>query len=150
MLPPFRRTPSRKAYSMSKFYFFDVGAAHSLAGISQAPRGTPAFGKALEHFVFLELRAYKSCRNKAEPLQFWRTYDGSEVDFVIGDDIAVEVKASDMAHSGHLKGIKSLSKQHALRRKVVVSMDQRRRKVEGIEIMPLEDFLENLWAGELF
>ncbi|MBI5208899.1 MAG: ATP-binding protein [Elusimicrobia bacterium] len=150
MLPPFRQAPSRKAYSMSKFYFFDVGVAHSLAGISQVPRGTPVFGKALEHLVFLELWAYKSYRNKAEPIQFWRTYDGSEVDFVIGDGIAVEVKASDMAHGGHLKGIKSLSKQHALKKKVVVSMDQRRRRLEGIDIMPLEGFLESLWAGELF
>jgi predicted AAA+ superfamily ATPase len=149
MLPPFRGA-GRKAYSMSKFYFFDIGVAHSLSGVSQVPKGTPAYGKALEHLIFLELKAYKSYGNKSEPLQFWRTYDGAEVDFVIGDSIGLEVKASEMAHAGHLRGLRALSEQHGLKKKILVSQDLRRRTLDGVEIIPAAEFLAMLWAGEIF
>lgn len=150
MLPPFRGAVSRKTYSMSKFYFFDIGVAHSLSGVTQTPKGTPAYGAALEHLVYLELKAYKSYRAKTEPLQFWRTYDGSEVDFVIGDSIGIEVKASNMAHAGHLKGLRSLSERHKLKKRILVSQDPRPRELDGVEIVPVPDFLERLWAGEIF
>lgn len=150
MVPPFRHAASRKAYSMCKFYFFDIGVANSLAGITQVPRGTPVYGKALEHLVYLELKAYKSYKNKAEEIQFWRTYDGAEVDFVVGDSIGIEVKASEMAHAGHLKGLRSLDGQHKLKRKILVSCDARKRALCGVEIIPVEEFLAMLWAGKLF
>ena len=127
----FRHAASRKAYSMGKFYFFDIGVANSLAGITQVPKGTPGYGKALEHLIYLELKAYKSYKNKAEAIQFWRTYEGSEVDFVVGDSIGIEVKATEMAHAGHLKGLRNLDSQHRLKRKIVVSSDARKRVLGG-------------------
>lgn len=150
MVPPFRHAATRKAYSMGKFYFFDIGVANSLAGITQIAGGTPAYGKALEHLIYLELKAYKSYRNKTEAIQFWRTYEGAEVDFVVGDSIGIEVKATEMAHAGHLKGLRSLDGQHKLKRKIVVSSDARRRTLHGVEIIPAEEFLRMLWAGEIF
>jgi len=150
MVPPFRHAASRKAYSMGKFYFFDIGVANSLAGIAQVPRATPAYGDALEHLVYLELKAYKSYKNKAEPIQFWRTYEGNEVDFVVGDSIGIEVKATEMAHAGHLKGLSNLDGQHRLKRKIVVSSDARKRSLGGVEIIPVLEFLGMLWAGEIF
>ncbi len=149
MVPPFRHAASRKAYSTGKFYFFDIGVANSLAGITQVPAGTPGYGKALEHLVYLELKAYKSYKNRSEPIQFWRTYEGSEVDFVVGDSIGIEVKATEMAHAGHLKGLRSLDGQHKLRRKIVVSSDTRKRTLHGVEIVPVEEFLDMLWAGDV-
>ena len=150
MLPPLQPAQSRKAYSMSKFYFFDIGVAHSLAGINEVPKGTPAYGDALEHLIYLELKAYRSYLHKSEPLQFWRTYDGSEVDFVIGDSIGIEVKATEAAHASHFRGLKALHAQQPLKRKILVSQDPRPRKVDAIEIMPVEEFLRQLWAGEVF
>ncbi|MBI4802239.1 MAG: ATP-binding protein [Elusimicrobia bacterium] len=150
MVPPFRHAASRKAYSTGKFYFFDIGVANSLAGITQVPRGTSVFGKALEHLVYLELKAYKSYKNKAEEIRFWRTYEGAEVDFVVGDSIGIEVKASETAHAGHLKGLLSLDNQHKLKRKIVVSCDTRKRALGAVEILPAEEFLDMLWAGQIF
>jgi len=150
MLPPFRHAASRKAYSMGKFYFFDIGVAYSLAGITQVPKGTPSYGNALEHLIYLELKAYKSYKNKTEALQFWRTYEGSEVDFVVGDSIGIEVKATEMAHAGHLKGLRSLDAQHRLKKKIVVSSDARKRTLNGVEIIPVAAFLDMLWAGDIF
>lgn len=166
MLPPFKPTAgqgvgasvSRKAYSMGKFYFFDIGVANFLAGqvtgpmagVSHVPAGTPAYGKALEQLICLELRAYKKYLGKPEPLSFWRTYDGREVDFVVGDSVGIEVKASGAAHSGHLRGLRALDTVHRLRRKIVVSLDPRRRAVGDFEIIPVREFLEMLWGGDIF
>lgn len=150
MVPPFRHAASRKSYSMGKFYFFDIGVANSLAGIKQVPKGTPAYGDALEHLVYLELKAYKTYKGRSEPIQFWRTYEGREVDFVVGDSIGIEVKATEMAHSGHLKGLRSLDGERRLKRKIVVSSDPRRRMSGDIEIVPVREFLQSLWAGDIF
>jgi hypothetical protein len=52
----------RKATSRAKFYLFDLGVTNSLAGRHEIPVGTETFGKAFEHFIALELRAYLSYR----------------------------------------------------------------------------------------
>ena len=53
-----------------------------------------AWGKAMEHFVYIELRSWLDYSNDVRDLSFWRTRDNREVDFIIGDDTAIEVKAS--------------------------------------------------------
>lgn len=56
--------------------------------------GTSEFGSAFEHFISLEIRAYLSYKRINEPLQYWRTRS-HEVDFLIGDVLAVEVKSAE-------------------------------------------------------
>lgn len=58
LLPPFQRTYKRKAVATAKFYFFDGGVANTLARRGWVEAGSELFGRALEHFIFLELRAY--------------------------------------------------------------------------------------------
>lgn len=150
MLPPWKSAKSRKSYSMSKFYFFDVGVANSLAGVSAVPRGTSLYGKAFEQFLYLELKAYRDYCGKNQPLSFWRSYDGHEVDFIIGDEIAIEAKAAPLLQKAPLKNLQRLSEEGRLRRKIVISQDPRSRRIGDIEILPIEDFLERLWNGEIF
>ena len=58
LLQPFTpKRASRKPVSHAKFYLFDVGVANVLAGITRIEAGSAAFGRALEHLVFCELRA---------------------------------------------------------------------------------------------
>ena len=95
LLQPFTpKRASRKPVSHAKFYLFDVGVANVLAGTSRIAAGSAAYGRALEHLVFCELSARIGYSRDARPLTFWRTTDGSEVDFVVGDSVAIEVKAS--------------------------------------------------------
>ena len=59
LLRPFSpREPRRKPMSHAKLYFFDVGVANVLAGITHVEAGSPTFGLALEQLVFCELRAW--------------------------------------------------------------------------------------------
>lgn len=69
------------------------------------------FGKAFEHFIALELRAYISYRRKFLSLSYWQAQNGQEVDFVVGDTLAIEVKATDHVQDKHLKGLLALAEE---------------------------------------
>nr|WP_193784003.1 DUF4143 domain-containing protein [Rickettsia conorii] len=49
-------------------------------------------GKSFEHYVFLELIAYKYFNNKRDELFYWRTKEGYKVDFIFQNNDAFEVK----------------------------------------------------------
>jgi len=66
------------------------------------------------------------------------------VDFVLGDHVAVEVKAKE--HVG-AQDLRSLAEEHPIQRCVCVSLERRRREVDGVTILPLRQFLDELWAG---
>jgi predicted AAA+ superfamily ATPase len=140
--------PKRKPASHAKFYFFDVGLANILAGRIDVEPGTQSFGRALEHLVYCELIACRDYRGDQRPLSFWRARDGSEVDFVIGDEIAIEVKASARITERDLKGLMRLSDETTLRSLVVVSLESAARRIGEIEVLPVRDFLTRLWQGE--
>ena len=149
VLEPFIGTVKRKAISTAKFYFFDIGVSNILAERSFIKPKTELFGKAFEHFIFLELKAYLEYSRERRKLTFWRSKSGYEVDFLIGDEIAIEVKGSDMVSSKHLKGLKALAEDLNLTKKIVVSMDPVLRKIGDIEVYPYRIFLEKLWNNEI-
>ncbi|MDD5676175.1 MAG: ATP-binding protein [Chitinivibrionales bacterium] len=149
MLPPFSHSGKRKAVSTAKFYFFDVGVANCLAGRSAIKPKTELFGKALEHLVFTELRAYLSYAKDRRELSFWRDRFGHEVDFIVGDSMAIEVKAAALVSEKHLGNLKMLSEEIPFKHRIIVSMDSHPRKIGNIRILPLRHFLESLWGGEL-
>ena len=150
LLQPFTpKRASRKPVSHAKFYLFDVGVANVLAGITRIEAGSAAFGRAVEHLVFCELRARLGYSRDARPLTFWRTIDGSEVDFVVGDSVAIEVKASGAVAPRDLTGLRRLAEEVPLRRRIVVCGESAPRIVDGIELLPVAEFLAALWDGEI-
>jgi len=148
LVHPFKKSLKRKAVSTAKFYFFDVGVCNVLAGRSAIKPKTELFRKALEHFIFTELRAYLSYTRDKRELCFWRTRTGLEVDFILGDDTAIEVKAADLVSEKHLKGLRALSEEISLKHKIAVSLDPEPRGLEGTDILPVTVFLQRLWRGE--
>ena len=95
------------------------------------------------------MKAYRNYTRKREKLTFWRSKTGHEVDFLIGDKIAIEVKGSDMVSGKHLKGLKALAEDLDLTRKIVVSMDPVHRKIGEIDIYPYSIFLKELWDDKI-
>lgn len=148
LLPPYQRTTKRKPVSMHKFYFFDLGVANALLGQWEIARGTVEFGRRFEHFIFNEIRAYLQYTQDARELCFWRSQNRQEVDFVIGDHVLVEVKASASVRDRDLKGLKALSEERAFPHRVVVCLEEVPRLIEdGILILPYREFLAKLWKG---
>lgn len=150
VLEPFRKTRKRKAVSTGKFYFFDIGVANILSGRESLTPRTPEYGVAFEHLVFLELRAFLDYRRIRDSLTFWRTHTQAEVDFVIGDKLAIEVKAGDSVSSRDLVGLRALSEEIPSLELMVVCQESRPRVEEGVRILPIEEFARMLWSGELF
>ncbi len=149
-LPAWTRTTTRRMIRAEKFYLFDVGVANHLA--RRRPKlGSTEFGKSFEHWVLMELLNYRRYREPDLDLRYWRTSTGMEVDFILGEMLAaVEVKASERVAEGQLGGLRALSEGHTPRRRVVVSLEREpRRLARGIDVLPWQRFLEELWSGEL-
>ena len=110
------------------------------------------FGTAFEHFILMELQAYRSYRETDLPIRFWRTKSGLEVDFVAGRkaEVAIEIKGSRAVSRSNLKGLKAFMDEHHPSRSIVVSQDALPRTAEGIDVLPWQAFLERLWADQIF
>lgn len=150
IVPSWTKTLKRKAMSTAKFYFFDIGVTHLLAGIKNIEPQSDLYGQAFEHFIAMELRAYISYKRKHLPLSYWCSTQGHEVDFVIGDDIAIEVKTTQTIGSKHLKGLAVLKEEKICKRYFLVSMDKINKTTDDIEMVYWEDFLNNLWQENYF
>lgn len=148
-LLPYTKTIKRKPVATAKFYFFDVGVANALLRRTEIAPGSEAFGRALEHLVFLELRAFLDYNRLDKPLTYWRSRSGMEVDFVVGDDVAIEVKAKSRVTSRDHTGLRALGDEVSLARRVVVCTESRRRVEDGVEVLPVEEFFADLWAGKI-
>jgi predicted AAA+ superfamily ATPase len=86
-------------------------------------------------------------------LSYWRLASGVEVDFVVGGlTAAIEVKATERAAGPHFAGLQALREDHPrVGRRVLVCLEPRRRvREDGIEVLPVVDFLHRLWTDELF
>lgn len=149
MLPPWQKSQKRKAVSKSKFYFFDTGLANSLCGVRALNEHSDLYGKSFEHFIACEIRAYLSYSRRREPFAFWRSRQGREADFVIGDHTAIEVKSSKRISKADLKGLKALSEERAFKSLLIVSRDKIPAKWGGISSMHWEVFLKKLWSHEI-
>ncbi len=149
LLRPYKKTKIRKATSRAKFYLFDLGVTNSLAGRHEIPVGTETFGRAFEHFIALELRAYLSYRRLNLDLGFWRSERGHEVDFTIGSKVAIEVKATDLVQERHISGLRALQEEGIFSSYYVVSRDRTVRSIQGITVYPWRIFLDKLWSDEL-
>ncbi len=152
-LPGYSFRPKRKIISSPKFYFFDVGIVAYLAQRGEVKTGSELWGKALENWVHQELRSYLSYRQRPETMSYWRLTTQVEVDFIVGKmKCAIEVKSSPRIHADHLKGLREIKVDHPdIGRRIVVSGERHSRQTDdGIEVLTVEDFLEQLWSDQLF
>lgn len=147
---PWLYAHKRKTVSTGRFYYFDTGVKNRLAHTYTLPEKSDLFGQAFEHFIAMELRAYLSYSRKKLPLHFWRTAEGGhEVDFVIGEEIAIEVKATHKISSKHLKGLNYLKEENKLKNYYIISQDPVALKQQDIHMLPWELFLKKLWDGNI-
>jgi predicted AAA+ superfamily ATPase len=149
-LKAFTKTRKRKAISRSKLYLFDIGVTNSLANRGEIRPVSELFGKAFEHFVILEVRAFLSYARKTVDMYYWRSTSQFEVDLILGDQWAIEIKGAASVADKHLKGVRALKEEGKIQNFAVVSLDQNERKTaDNITIFPWKTFLKRLWNGEL-
>ena len=150
MVPAYTKAMSRRLVQTPRFYYFDVGVANYLLHRKALVRGTAEYGHAFEHFIIQELRAWLGYHHSEEPLMFWRTHTGLEVDAVIGDArVAIEIKSVEEVQSKHLKGLKAFGEDYPDSRRIIVSLDIFTRRIGEIEAIYVMDFLQQLWADKV-
>jgi len=145
-LPAWRETKKRKPLASSKYYFFDIGVVGAIQD-RRYRRGTPEYGEAMETYLMHELKSYVDYVS-GEPLAFWKSASGFEVDFILGDHTAIEVKARENIAANDLKSLKALAEEKKLKRYLCVSLEARRRQIGNVTILPIQEFLKNLWDEE--
>ena len=146
-VPAWTRSSARKPLVSPKYYFFDIGVASWLQG-RPVRKGTPEFGPAFETWLLHELVCHRDYAGGSS-IQHWRSASGYEVDFVLGDHTAVEVKAKENVAPRELRGLQALAEERPIKHAVCVSLEARPRRVGGVRILPYGEFLDALWGGEL-
>ena len=93
-LSPFHRNIRKELTKMPKVFMFDNGYRNSLLNSFQTIPERVDAGETLENMFFSEL-----IKLDAENIHFWRTQDKNEVDFIIDEKWAFEIKVNNKKFS---------------------------------------------------
>lgn len=151
-IPPYTKTKKRKSVETGRFYYFDVGLVRFLLGLDDIVDTQTEYGKLFETYIAEELTAYLDYSRRKEKLTYWRTRQSSfEVDFLIGDEVAIETKTTKLVNEKKdLRGLMALKEEGIFKKYIVVSRDSISRTMgDGITLLPWKLFLDWLWDGKI-
>lgn len=147
-VPAWRGSDRASLVARGKLFLFDIGVRNALL---QRPLDTALpdeRGILMEHFIAGELHRRLGTLWPEAALFHYRTRGGAEVDFVlkVGRELwGIEVKASDRITRKMLRGLGSLAaRSDRVKRRIVVFLGSRRQLLDGVEILPLAEFLAEL------
>ncbi len=84
---PFFSNVRKELTKMPKLYFLDNGYRNSLLGMFEPIDQRIDSGQALENMFFSEL-----VKSGIDDIRYWRTKDRNEIDFIVNEKIAFEIK----------------------------------------------------------
>lgn len=150
-IEPYKKRQSRQVItSTPKFYLFDVGVAGILTKRHLGEEKGEQFGRAFEHFILMEIIAYRSYTESDFEINFWRTKSGLEVDFVLGlGEVAIEIKGSNRIDNRELKPLMAFTEEHSPKKAILVCNEREKRIHRKIHVLPWKDFLSELWRGAI-
>jgi predicted AAA+ superfamily ATPase len=161
-LPAYRPNLKVREQTHSKFYWFDPGVAWAAAGLVFDPVDRLWTGIALENLIYHELRVYNLTQNRNRSIYFYRTGAGSEIDFVIetrkrrqtagAHIVCLEVKLAEKWNRRWERPMRSLHahKNIHVDKMLGIYTGNRTYHYDGLDVLPLTDFLERLHAGHIF
>ena len=149
-LPGYTKSKKRKAISRSKHYLFDLGVTRYLSKVGSIEFGSKVFGEFFEHFIILEMRAFLSYSRLRHDMYYWRSTSQFEVDLIVSDKLAIEIKSTSNPADKHLKGLRAFKEEKLVKSYILVcTCDEKRITSDGINIYPWVDFLQDLWNNNL-
>lgn len=146
-LPVFSRRAKRKVTSHPKFFFFDAGVYQALRPRGPLDVGAEIEGAAIETLVLESLRAEIANHDLGYDLHFWRTTDGTEVDFVAYGERglhAIEVKRSSRFRESDLDGLRAFCADYPEARGCLLYGGTRRYRFGSIDVEPFIEGLDGL------
>ena len=150
-IDPFKKRQSRSIITKApKYYLFDVGVANYLRKQHLEEERGEEFGRAFEHFLLMEILAYKSYSGQDFTINFWRTKTGLEIDFILArGEIAIEIKGANRIDKRDLNALAAFAEEYSPKRNFLVCNEKEKRLHGKIEILPWSNFLQELWAGNV-
>jgi predicted AAA+ superfamily ATPase len=161
-LPAYRPSVKVREQTHPKFYWFDTGVARSAAGLLFDPIDRIWKGTALETMIYHELRVFNHTRNRNREIFFYRTANGAEIDFVIETRkrqpssvphiVCIEVKVAEKWNRSWERAMRSLQSSDKIEvdRMIGVYTGQRTYHFDGLDVLPVEEFLKRLYQGNVF
>jgi predicted AAA+ superfamily ATPase len=164
MLTPYRAAAKVRERGHPKLFWFDPGVARAAAGLLFDPLDRTWLGAALETLLLHELRVYDhvSRRNRAIHYYAAGTGTSTEVDFVIETArrtssapprvVLVEAKLAAQWDRRWERPMRSLSASGAVRveRMFGVYSGPRAYHFDGVDVLPVTEFLRRLHAGDVY
>jgi predicted AAA+ superfamily ATPase len=161
-LPAYRPGVKIREQTHPKFYWFDPGVARAAAGLLFEPVDRLWKGIALENMIYHELKVYNLTQNRNRPISFYRTGSGVEIDFVIetrkrrsssnAHIVCLEIKLAEKWDRKWERPMRSLSKSDRIHvdKMIGIYTGKRAYYYDGIDVLPVQDFLELLHQGDVF
>jgi predicted AAA+ superfamily ATPase len=146
-LPVFTRRTKRRLVGHPKFYFFDVGVFRALRPAGPLDTPEEAEGPALETLVLQNLMAVNDGLGLGYTMHYWRTSDGTEVDFVLygrRECVAIEVTRGRRVARGDVAGLRAFASDYPAARRLLLYRGDRRLTIDGIDVVPVDEFLSRL------
>ena len=147
-VPAWRGSDRSRLIAHPRVFLFDLGVRNALL---RRPLDRPLEderGLLLEHLVAYELHRRAGDLWPEARLWHFRTHGGTEVDFVleVGRELGgIDVKSSRDVRAKSLAALDGLAAHtRQLKRRIVVFLGARRQKLNGVEVLPLEEFLSGL------
>lgn len=147
-VPAWRPSDRAVLIAHPRLFFFDIGVRNALL---RRPLDSPVEderGYLLEHLVAHELHRRAGGMWPEAALFHFRTKHGAEVDLVlqVGRELwGIEVKAARNVARADFRGLAALAdRSPKVKRRIVVFLGTRPQTSEGVEVLPLKRFLDEL------
>lgn len=161
-LPAYQGKIKVKEKTHPKFYFFDPGVARATASLAFDSVDNVWKGFAFETACLNEVRAYNYYHQKHRNLYYYAVQGGYEIDLIVevkpqtlsqkAELILIEMKYSKKWDSKWSKPAIDFASQgkHKIKRMIGVYIGDKKLKNDHFEVLPIEDFLNDLHYGKIF
>ena len=146
-----------------KFYLFDAGVARAAAGYTHERLDQSYRGFLFETYMLNEVRAYNEYHARHRDLFYYSVRSAGDVDLIIQLEkktktkpdkiIAVEFKLGTSYRSEWAKSLLILKEDRSkstVEKLIIVYTGSQRSSHGAVELVPANDFLEDLYNGKIF
>ncbi|MBL7176004.1 MAG: ATP-binding protein [Desulfobacteraceae bacterium] len=162
ILPAWRPGLKVREAAQPKFYWFDPGVGRAAAGLLRDPADRLWQGTALETLIYHELRVFNEISRKQRHIAYYRTAAGVEIDFIIETArrrpgrppcvVVIEIKRSERWDRAWEKPMRRLAELSGVKveRMIGIYCGSRPYRFDDVHVLPVEDFVKELFSGEVF
>lgn len=146
-LPVFSKKAKRRLMNHPKFYLFDTGVFRAVRPRGYLDSPEEIDGAALETLVLQECRALNDNFKLGYEIFYWRTSNGTEVDFILYGErglVAIEVKRKMKLNKKDLNGLKSFLRDYPDAKPYIFYGGNKKMYYDNITALPIEYALKNL------